>query len=146
MTAKPVHGILAMRRLEPGATLPTRAHPDDAGLDLYALEDAELAPGQGKVVHTGVAMAIPAGHVGLVCDRSSMAKKGLKTAGGVIDAGYRGEVGVMLWNISTVVHTLKKGERIAQLLVVPIATPAPVDSEDLGETARGVGGFGSTGK
>ena len=146
MTVKPVHGILAMRRLELAATLPTRAHADDAGLDLYSLEDAELAPGQGRVVHTGVAMAIPAGHVGLVCDRSSMAKRGLKTAGGVIDAGYRGEVGVMLWNISTVTHALKKGERIAQLLVIPIATPAPVDSDDLGETARGVGGFGSTGK
>ena len=143
---KPAHGILAMRRLEPAATLPTRAHADDAGLDLYSLEDAELAPGQGQVVHTGVAMAIPAGHVGLVCDRSSMAKRGLKTAGGVIDAGYRGEVGVMLWNISTQTHALKKGERIAQLLVIPIATPAPVDSDDLGETARGVGGFGSTGK
>ena len=75
-----------------------------------------------------------------------MAKRGLKTAGGVIDAGYRGEVGVMLWNISSQTHALKKGERIAQLLVVPIAVPAPVDSDDLGETARGVGGFGSTGK
>lgn len=143
---KPAHGMLAMRRLDPEATLPTRAHADDAGLDLYALEDAELAPGQGRVVHTGVAMAIPAGHVGLVCDRSSMAKRGLKTAGGVIDAGYRGEVGVMLWNISAATHALKKGERIAQLLVVPIATPAPVDTADLGETARGAGGFGSTGK
>ncbi len=146
MTTKTTHGILAMRRLESAATLPTRAHADDAGLDLYALEDAELAPGEGKVVHTGVAMAIPAGHVGLVCDRSSMAKKGLKTAGGVIDAGYRGEVGVMLWNISRTAHSLKKGERIAQLLVIPIVTPAPVDSDDLGETARGAGGFGSTGK
>ena len=146
MTAKSAYGILAMRRLDPDATLPTRAHADDAGLDLYSLEDAELTPGQGQVVRTGVAMAIPAGHVGLVCDRSSMAKRGLKSAGGVIDAGYRGEVGVMLWNISTQAHALKKGERIAQLLVIPIATPAPVDSDDLGETARGVGGFGSTGK
>lgn len=143
---KPVHGILAMRRLDPAATLPTRAHADDAGLDLYSLEDAEFLPGEGRVVRTGVAMAIPAGHVGLVCDRSSMAKRGLKTAGGVIDAGYRGEVGVMLWNISGQTHGLKKGERIAQLLVIPIATPAPVDSDDLGETARGAGGFGSTGK
>ena len=139
-------GLLPMRRLDPAATLPTRAHPDDAGLDLYGLEDAELAPGEGKVVKTGVAMAIPAGHVGLVCDRSSLGKRGLKTAGGVIDAGYRGEVGVMLWNISRQPQALKKGERIAQLLVIPISTPAPVDSEDLGDTARGVGGFGSTGR
>ena len=135
-----------MSRLDPAATLPTRAHADDAGLDLYSLEDAELGLGEGRVVRTGVAMAIPAGHVGLVCDRSSMAKRGFKTAGGVIDAGYRGEVGVMLWNISRHAQAVKKGERIAQLLVIPISTPAPVDSDDLGQTARGVGGFGSTGK
>ncbi len=140
------HGILPMRRLDPSATLPTRAHADDAGLDLYSLEDGELGPGEGRLVHTGVAVAIAAGHVGLVCDRSSMAKRGLKTAGGVIDAGYRGEIGVMLWNISRQAQAVKKGERIAQLLVIPIATPAPVESEDLGETARGAGGFGSTGK
>jgi dUTP pyrophosphatase len=139
-------GILPMRRLDPSTTLPTRAHADDAGLDLYALEDAELGPGEGRLVHTGVAVAVPAAHVGLVCDRSSMAKRGLKTAGGVIDAGYRGEIGVMLWNISRCAQAVKKGERIAQLLVIPIATPAPVESEDLGETARGAGGFGSTGK
>ncbi|MBI3288640.1 MAG: dUTP diphosphatase [Elusimicrobia bacterium] len=135
-----------MRRLDPAATLPTRAHADDAGLDLYALEDAELAPGDGKLVRTGVAVAIPAGHVGLVCDRSSLAKRGLKTAGGVIDAGYRGEVGVMLWNIARQPQAVKTGERVAQLLVIPIAVPVPVESADLGETARGVGGFGSTGR
>lgn len=135
-----------MKRLMDGATLPTRAHPDDAGLDLYALEDATLLPGEGRVVKTGVALAIPDQHVGLVCDRSSMAKKGLKTAGGVIDAGYRGELGVMLWNISALAHEVKKGERIAQLLVIPIAVPAPVEVSDLGATARGAGGFGSTGK
>ena len=138
--------VLSMRRLDPAATLPTRAHPDDAGLDLYALEDASLAPGAGGIVKTGVALAVPDQHVGLVCDRSSMAKKGLKTAGGVIDAGYRGELGVMLWNISGQTHAIKKGERIAQLLVIPIAVPAPIEVQDLGATARGAGGFGSTGK
>lgn len=139
-------GTLPMKRLDANATLPTRAHPDDAGLDLYALEDAEFGPGEGKVVKTGVAVAIPGGHVGLVCDRSSMAKRGLKTAGGVIDAGYRGELGVMLWNIARQQQGLKRGERIAQLLVIPIAVPAPVESDDLGATARGAGGFGSTGR
>ncbi len=137
---------LAVRRLDPAAVLPTRAHADDAGLDLYSLEDAALAPGEGKVIRTGVAVAVPFGHVGLVCDRSSLAKRGLKTAGGVIDAGYRGEVGVVLWNISGAPQALKKGERLAQLLIVPVATPAPVEAEDLGETARGAGGFGSTGR
>jgi dUTP pyrophosphatase len=137
---------LPIRRLDPAATVPTRAHPDDAGLDLYSLEDATLAPGQGNVVRTGIAVAVPFGHVGLVCDRSSMAKRGLKTAGGVIDAGYRGELGVVLWNISGQAQSVKKGERLAQLLVLPVATPAPVEVEELGLTARGAGGFGSTGR
>lgn len=137
---------LAVRRLDPAAVLPTRAHADDAGLDLYALEDGTFQPGEGKVARTGVAVAVPAGHVGLVCDRSSLAKRGLKTAGGVIDAGYRGELGVVLWNISGAPQSVKKGERLAQLLVIPVATPAPVESEELGETARGANGFGSTGR
>lgn len=138
--------LLPIRRLDPSAVVPTRAHPDDAGLDLYSLEDAALEPGAGRIVKTGVAVAIPPGHVGLVCDRSSLAKRGLKTAGGVIDAGYRGELGVVLWNISPAAQTVKKGERLAQLLVIPVATPAPVEMDDLGATARGAGGFGSTGR
>lgn len=138
--------VLPVRRLDPAAVLPTRAHPDDAGLDLYGLEDATVAPGEGRVLRTGAAVAVPPGHVGLVCDRSSMAKRGLKTAGGVIDAGYRGEVGVVVWNLSREAQSVKKGERIAQMLVIPIATPAPIDSADLGATARGEGGFGSTGR
>lgn len=138
--------FLPVRRLDPAAVLPTRAHPDDAGLDLYGLEDAVVAPGEGGVLRTGVAVAVPPGHVGLVCDRSSLARRGLKTAGGVIDAGYRGEVGVVVWNLSREAQAVKKGERIAQMLVIPIATPAPVDAEDLGATARGAGGFGSTGR
>ena len=138
--------VLPVRRMEPAAILPTRAHADDAGLDVYALEDAVVPPGEGRMLKTGVAVAVPAGHVGLVCDRSSLAKRGLKTAGGVIDAGYRGELGVVVWNLSREVQPVKKGERCAQMLVIPIATPAPVESVDLGETARGAGGFGSTGR
>ena len=139
-------GELPVRRLDPAAILPTRAHADDAGLDLYALEDAVVPAGEGRLLRTGVAVAVPAGHVGLVCDRSSLAKRGLKTAGGVIDAGYRGEVGVVVWNLSREPQHVKKGERAAQLLVIPIATPAPVESEDLGVTVRGADGFGSTGR
>jgi dUTP pyrophosphatase len=137
---------LPVRRLDPAAILPTRAHHDDAGLDLYALEDSVVPPGEGRLLRTGVAVAVPAGHVGLVCDRSSLARRGLKTAGGVIDAGYRGELGVVVWNISPEPQPVKKGERCAQLLVIPIATPAPVETDDLGDTHRGAGGFGSTGR
>jgi dUTP pyrophosphatase len=141
-----VSAELPVRRLDPAAVLPTRAHPHDAGLDLYALEDSAVPPGEGRLLRTGVAVAVPEGHVGLVCDRSSLARRGLKTAGGVIDAGYRGELGVVVWNLSREPQPVKKGERCAQLLVLPIATPAPVESADLGETVRGAGGFGSTGR
>lgn len=139
-------GTLPIRRLDPHAVLPTRAHADDAGLDLYGLEDATIAPGAGTLLRTGVAVAVPAGHVGLVCDRSSLARRGLKTAGGVIDAGYRGELGVVVWNISPEPQHVKRGERVAQLLVIPIATPAPVETNELDATVRGAGGFGSTGR
>ena len=137
---------LPIKKLDARAVLPTRAHPDDAGLDLYTLDTVTLAPGQGTLARTGVAVAVPQGHVGLIADRSSLGKRGLKTAGGVIDAGYRGELGVVLWNISGQPQSVKKGERLAQLLVLPVATPAPVEVEDLGLTARGAGGFGSTGR
>lgn len=138
--------FLPARRLVPDALLPTRAHHDDAGLDLYSVEDVALAPGQGSLVKTGIAVAVPQGHAGLIADRSSLARRGLKTAGGVIDAGYRGELGILLWNISGEPQKLKKGERLAQLLIVPVATPAVVETAELDETKRGANGFGSTGK
>jgi dUTP pyrophosphatase len=115
-------------------------------MDLYSLEDILLEPKQGKVTRTGIALAIPHGHVGLVADRSSLAKRGVKTAGGVIDAGYRGEVHIVLWNIASEPIHLKKGERIAQLLILPIKSPAVRETTALDETTRGVRGFGSTGK
>jgi dUTP pyrophosphatase len=137
---------LPILRLTPDATLPTRAHAHDAGLDLYALEDVLLEGGQGKAARTGVAFAIPEGYVGLIADRSSLGKKGLKTAGGVIDAGYRGEVQILLWNLTCESIQLKRGERIAQMLILPVATPAVTEVTTLDETARGSGGFGSSGK
>jgi dUTP pyrophosphatase len=115
-------------------------------MDLYSLEDALLEPGQGKVVRTGIALALETGFVGLVADRSSMAKKGIKTAGGVIDAGYRGEIQIVLWNISREPVQIKRQERVAQLLILPIATPAVVEAAELDDTARGAKGFGSSGK
>ena len=137
---------IAVTKTAPDAILPTRAHPDDAGLDLYGLEDALIGPQSGKMVRTGVAMEIPAGHVGLIGDRSSMAKKGLKTAGGVIDAGYRGEIQIIFWNLSSEPIRIQRGERIAQLMILPIATQAEREVAELSETARGTGGFGSTGR
>jgi len=137
---------IAVKRVAEDALLPTRAHPEDAGLDLYGLEDAIIAPQAGKMVRTGIAMEIPVRHVGLIGDRSSMAKKGIKTAGGVIDAGYRGEIQVVLWNLSREEVRIQRGERIAQLMILPIATPAVREVSELTETLRGSGGFGSTGR
>jgi dUTP pyrophosphatase len=145
-TQEKIQDKIQIQKVSVDATLPTRAHADDAGLDLYSLEDVLLEPQQGKVSRTGIALALPPGHVGLIADRSSLAKRGVKTAGGVIDAGYRGEIHIVLWNISSGPIQLKRGERIAQLMILPVATPAVLEVERLDETARGLKGFGSTGK
>ena len=136
---------LQVKKMNPEAILPTRHHEDDAGLDLYCLEEAYLEPQYGKVCRTGIAFAIPKGFVGLISDRSSMAKRGIKTAGGIIDAGYRGEVHIVLWNLSKDPIQVKPGERIAQLMIIPIATPTVMEVSELDETARGAKGFGSSG-
>ena len=137
---------LFVKKMMDSATLPTRAHPDDAGLDLYALEDGVLPPGGGIVARTGIAIGLPANTVGLVADRSSMAKKGVKTSGGIIDAGYRGEIHIVLRNITTEEIRFGRGERIAQLLILPCLTPAVFETDSLDETGRGAKGFGSSGK
>ena len=136
---------LPMKRLHADAVLPTRAHPEDAGLDLYGLEDVHLEPGEGKAVRTGIACALPRGCVGMIADRSSLGKRGLKTLGGIIDAGYRGEIQVLIRNLSTEACLLRAGDRIAQMLILPIATPQVQEVSELDDTTRGTGGFGSTG-
>ncbi len=137
---------LFVKKMMDSAILPTRAHPDDAGLDLYAFENGVIPSGGGIVARTGIAIALPMNTVGLVADRSSMAKKGVKTSGGVIDAGYRGELHIVLRNITPEEIRFARGERIAQLLILPCLAPAVVETESLDETGRGAKGFGSTGK
>jgi dUTP pyrophosphatase len=141
---------LRFKRLAEGAVLPTRAHEGDAGLDLYAAEPAHLGPGERWGVGTGVAVEIPAGHAGLVLPRSGLADRhgiALVNAPGLIDAGYRGEVRVLLLNTDPAeVFRVKPGDRIAQLLVIPIAVAEPQEADALAESARGEGGFGSSGR
>lgn len=137
---------IPFKKLDQRATLPTRAHTDDAGLDIYLLESVTLEPGAGSALKTGVAMALDIGYVALIADRSSLGKKGLKTLGGVIDAGYRGEIQVLVRNLSKEVMELNAGDRIAQLLILPIATPRVESVEELDSTSRGSGGFGSSGR
>jgi dUTP pyrophosphatase len=140
---------LRVRRLDARAVLPTRAHHDDAGLDLYALEDSTLAPGERASVPTGVAVEIPDGHAGLVLPRSGLALShgiALVNAPGLIDPGYRGEVRVLLLNTDrTEPFGISAGDRIAQLLVVRAELATVVAVEELSQSRRGVGGFGSSG-
>jgi dUTP pyrophosphatase len=141
---------LRFARLSEKATLPTRANEGDAGLDLYAAEPAHLGPGERWSIPTGVAVEIPEGHAGLVLPRSGLARKhgiSLVNSPGLIDAGYRGEIKVLLLNTDPAeVYRVEPGDRIAQLLVVEIAAPEPVEATELAESARGDGGFGSSGR
>ena len=141
---------LRFRRLAAGAKLPTRATSGDAGLDLYASEPARFEPGERASVGTGVAVEIPDGHAGLVLPRSGWAAKhgiALVNAPGLIDSGYRGEVRVLLLNTDRdEPFEVSEGDRIAQLLVVPFASLEPVEADVLGESERGEGGFGSSGR
>jgi dUTP pyrophosphatase len=140
---------LGVRRLDPAARLPVRAHDDDAGYDLHALEPATLEPGERAMVRTGVAIELPAGHAGLVLPRSGLAARhgiALVNAPGLIDAGYRGEVKVLLLNTDREApFAIASGDRIAQLVVVAVAAPAVIEVAELAASVRGDGGFGSTG-
>ncbi len=141
---------LPVRRLDPAAVLPTRAHEGDAGLDLRALEGVTLAPGARAMVRTGLAVELPPGHAGLVLPRSGLAARhgiALVNAPGLVDAGFRGELQVLLLNTDRdEAFTVGPGDRIAQLVVVAVAAPEPVEVDDLAASARGAGGFGSSGR
>ena len=128
--------------------MPTRAHPTDAGLDLAASETTHIAPGVVTLVPTGVAVAIPEGHVGLLAARSSLAvKKSMTLANGVgiIDSDYRGEIKIPIIPLDGCHNLIQAGQKIAQLIILPIATPTVEVVSVLPESARGLGGFGSTG-
>lgn len=138
---------LKIKRLREDAKIPHYAHPGDAGLDLYAAESVTLAPNARAAVPTGIAMEIPEGHVGLIWDKSGLSvKHGLKTLGGVVDSGYRGEVLVGIINLSDDEYTIRKGEKVAQMIIQRKETIVIEEAEELSDTSRGEGGFGSTGK
>ncbi|HIZ83079.1 MAG TPA: dUTP diphosphatase [Firmicutes bacterium] len=144
--------ILHVKKLREDAVLPVRATEGSAGMDLHALVDAPVAlqPGERAMVPTGLAIALPSPeYVALIFARSGLAvKKGvtLSNCVGVIDSDYRGELKIGLINQSKEAYTIEKGERIAQLVIMPVCLPQVVEAENLDETDRGAGGFGSTGK
>ena len=139
---------LPIRFTHPHAELPTRAHPTDAGLDIAASETTHIAPGVVTLVPTGIAVAIPDGYFGLLAARSSLAaKKAMTLANGVgiIDADYRGEIKIPIIPLDGCHNLIQAGQKIAQLIILPIALPTVEVVAELPESARGLGGFGSTG-
>lgn len=140
-----------VKKLSPNAILPTYGSTEAAGADLYAcLEEAvTILPGETAWISTGIALEVPKGCAGLIYARSSMGvKRGLAPANkvGVIDSDYRGEIRVVLLNHSKQPQTVEHGERVAQMLITPVLTPAYEEVAELSDTSRGLGGFGSTGK
>jgi dUTP pyrophosphatase len=136
------------RRIHPDATLPSYAHEGDAGMDVRSVEDLEIAPGARALVHTGLVMMLPPGWEAQVRPRSGLALKcgvTVLNTPGTIDAGYRGEVGVILANFGEAAFKVAKGDKVAQIVVAPVTRAEIVESAEVDETERGSGGFGSTG-
>ncbi len=133
-------------QLDMGARKPTRAHECDAGLDLYSMEVNEIPPFGSTEFDTGVHIAIPAGYVGFVKSKSGLMMKHNITTDGTVDSGYTGSIRIKLFNHSNKVVYIEKGQKIAQLVLLPIITPKLLEVDELEDTERGAGGFGSTGK
>ena len=139
---------LRFRKTHPDAVLPSYAHPSDAGMDVRSVEDLTIAPGKRALVHTGLVMLLPPMYEAQVRPRSGLAlKSGITVLNtpGTIDSGYRGEVGVILANFGEADFQVKKGDKIAQIVIAPVTQPEIVETSEVDETDRGSGGFGSTG-
>ena len=137
---------ILFQKIHVEAKIPQRNLPTDAGLDLYCVQDHVLNPGEPAKIPTGIQMAIPTGNVGLICDRSSMGAKGIRTLGGVVDSGYRGEVQVLLINLKNEPYIIRRGDKVAQILILPVNLAAPKEVAELPSSDRGEAGFGSSGR
>lgn len=136
-----------IKKLHENATIPTFAHPGDAGMDVCSYEACTVPAGQRVVIPTGIAFELPTGTVGLVWDKSGLAaKQGITVLAGVIDEGYRGELKVVVLNTSDTDFAFEAGHKVAQMLIQPILRPEIIETDTLSDTARGEGRFGSTGK
>ena len=134
------------KKLVPDAIIPSYAHPGDAGLDIFSNEDCIINPGERYLISSGWSLELPEGHVALIKDKSGVAyKKGMIHMAGVIEYTYRGEYKILLFNTSKELFEVKKGDKIAQLVILPVSTAEIEIAEELSETTRGSGAFGSTG-
>lgn len=139
---------LSFKRVHPDAVLPAYAHPSDAGMDIRSVEELTIPVGKRVLVHTGLVINLPPAYEAQVRPRSGLALKSGVTVlntPGTIDAGYRGEIGVILINLGENDFVIRKGDRIAQLVIAPVTQPIVVEATEIDETDRGTGGFGSTG-
>lgn len=138
---------IKIKKIHPDAIIPKYAHPGDAGMDLYTVEAFELEPSERKSIPLGISIEIPEGYVGLMWDKSGLSHKyGIKTFGGVIDSGYRGEIHAGVMNLSDKYFKFEKGQKIIQLLVQKVEHVDFEEVSDLSDSSRGEGGLGSTGK
>lgn len=138
---------LKVKKIHPEAKLPNYVHPHDAGMDLFALEEVKVKPGEIARIRSGVAMEIPEGYVGLCWDKSGLSmKNGIKVLAGVIDSGFRGELVMGVINLGKEEYVFEKGHKVMQMLLQPVEIVDIIETEELSETSRGEGGFGSTGK
>jgi dUTP pyrophosphatase len=138
---------IKIKKLHKDAIIPKQAHHDDAGMDLFAINDFEMVPNERKSIPLGIALEIPDGYVGLIWDKSGLSHKyGIKTFGGVVDAGFRGEICVGLMNLSNEEFKFEKGHKVAQLLIQKVDSIEFEEVNELNITKRDKGGFGSTGK
>ena len=136
---------MKVKKLDPRARLPLRAHPTDSGADLFALERTVL-PARGVVkVRTGVAVELPENTSGIIWGKSSVESRGIKAMAGLVDAPYRGELLVCMYNLNDTDFVFEAGQKVAQLVVLPTLYPSFEEAEELSDTSRGSGGFGSTG-
>ena len=134
-----------VKKLHPQALLPHRAHPTDSGADLFAVERTVLPPHAITHVHTGVAVELPENTSGIIWGKSSVESKGIKAMAGLVDAPYRGELIVCMYNLNDTPFVFEAGQKVAQLVVLPTLYPDFTEVEELSATTRGAGGFGSTG-
>ncbi len=139
--------LLKIKKVHNDAKVPSFAHPYDAGLDLYALEEVKVEPGKVTRIRSGIALEIPDGYVGLCWDKSGLSMNhSIKVLGGVIDSGFRGELIMGVINLGIETYTFEKGHKVMQLLIQKVEHPEVIETDTLSETSRGEGGFGSTGK
>lgn len=138
---------IKIKKLHPDAKVPTYAHPGDAGMDIFALERTEVPAREIVKIRTGLSFELPDGYVGLCWDKSGVSSKhGIKTLGGVLDSGYRGELMLAVANLKNEPHVFEKGDKVLQMLIQRVERPEIIEAAELSETSRAHGGFGSTGR